>query len=233
MMDALVCLTDNSWHPSLDGPSCNDAREYARLRHHFPQAFSGVDEAPATTKLILTQELQKRVDDLMRRELETHVVTVPILGISVDGNDLWLLSSLLMIFMLRILWACLEREFDNLRRASIRATDDVKRELIIMSQLFATRLDHFHPIPVLLFMPVGINLYILYDDYVTFPVGRILRGLWPWVEALAFHIALTLLVGVLCLLCFLAARKIEKLPIGLEAPLLVDIGGSNGTQDSG
>jgi hypothetical protein len=218
MIDALVCVNDKNWNPKQYGPLCQEALEYAKIRHHFPQALTDSDGPNKEAKTELTKELEKRVEDLMRRELDTHVVTVPILGVSIDGNDLWLVSSFVIIFMLRILRACLNREFDNLRRAAIRATDHVKRELLIMSQLFALPADRRHPQFFLLFLPIALYAFELFNTYLTIEVGDILQG--PLDNKLQFISQNLLLLPIcyFCWRCFLAARAIEKLLRQMESP---------------
>jgi hypothetical protein len=145
-------------------------------------------------------------------------VTVPILGVTIDGNDLWLVSSFVMIFMLRILRACLNREFDNLRRASDRATDQVKRELLIMTQLFANPADRRHPQYFLLFLPVGLYAFDLYNVYLTLDVVSALDG--PSVEIIKMIVQILLIVPIcyLCARCFSSANQIEARVRALERP---------------
>jgi hypothetical protein len=221
MMNALVCISDTKHvlnsaavAPPLSDLSCEDGLKYAQLRHHFTKAFALI---PSEVQLTVKQILQKRVEDFMRRELEAHVITVPILGITIDGNDLWIISTIIMIFLLRVLLASLEREMDNIGRAAKQASDPTEKELIVMSQLFASRLNHYHPLTILLFSPVFLNLYNLFVEYQGWETGALLRGGIDWNEiTFFFQMAFTTWLGWLCFSCFQAAKGIEKLIFNLE-----------------
>jgi hypothetical protein len=219
MMDALVCVHDKSWRPQKGGPSCADGLEYAIARHHFPYALTMADGPSEETRTEIGKVLEKRVEDLMRRELETHVITVPILGVSIDGNDFWLVSSFVMIFLLRVLRACLNRELDNLRRATMQATNLVKRELILMSQLFAVPSDRRHLHLIMLFLPLALYGFELYNTYDTIDVGNILHGNLVNKFLTCFEIILALPIGYYCYRCFEVAKQIETQLTHLEGPM--------------
>jgi hypothetical protein len=177
--------------------------------------FANSDAPPNdTVRAEIKRVMEKRVDDLMRRELETHVVTVPILGVSIDGNDLWMVSSFVIIALLIILRASLNRELDNLRRASVRATSHVKRELLIMAQLFASpqhRLVH-----IVLFLPIALYAFDLYNTLLTAYVSDALNG--SRLEKLLTTIQCAMIIPVvyLCIRCFLEAYNIARLVVNLE-----------------
>jgi hypothetical protein len=206
MMDALVCLYDQSWAKGHSA-SCEDGLRYAQVRHHFAEALVADGGPNEETKTELKKELEKKVEHLMRRELEAHVLTVPILGVTIDGNDLWRVSTFIIIFMLRILRASLSRELNNTRRASIRAGDDrTKRGLVIMAQLFSQTPDRRHPQFVLLFLPVGLYVFQLYDLFATSNVGALL-GEFGFSTIL--QVILIVPIIYLCIRCFLVANQIE------------------------
>lgn len=224
-MDALICLSadigtiSNLFDKSSAKPDCNTAVDYAQKRHFFTDAIyhsNSPPDDPARTKIL--QELQKRTEQLLQRELDAHVISVPILGISIDGNDLWLLLSVIVIFLLRVLWACLERELDNLIRAANQVTNIRQKELIVMSQLFAVPMNKWHPFPVLLFLPLVANIYDLYTDYISFDVAKDLYHLNWFNLQEGIKLSLLIIVAILCYACYRSMKNIESTLASLDVP---------------
>lgn len=222
MMDALVCVYDPSWKPKEGGPSCREGLDYASIRHHFPNALTGNNGPNEDTKREIRNLLEKRVEDVMRRELATHIITVPIFGVTVDGNDLWFLSGFVVIFVLRILWTCLEREFDNLKRAARQATSNMRRELLIMTQLFFAPKARWHAHLLLLFLPLALYLFALFNLSNTEYIARILDGPRTSVVLTSIQFVLIIPICWLCWTCFSVARRIESLVSQLAGQSAID-----------
>ncbi len=208
MIAALACVQDGKTAETVGkGDPCETPLSYARERHFdFAQAGSAKDS-------VAFKAAEKRIQDLMRRELDTHVITIPVLGIAIDANDFWIVAGPVMVFLMLILNASLVREQDNLARAAARATTAHHRELLVMAQLFADPKDHL-PFNFVLLLPAALYGWELYLDMSTWAVEEILHG--PSGLVGAVETASSIPIVWLSVRCVLAARGISGLVRKLE-----------------
>lgn len=216
MLDVLVCQFDN-----YDAKICGDAAEYAE-RRHFPisRYRTAVKDSGSAwnAKQEVVKELEKRTEDLMRRELDVHVITLPILGITIDSNDTWIISNFVLLFLLVVLRASINRELDNLRRAARYARDAIKRELLIMAQLFASSRDRRRPLFFLLFLPVAMSAFNIANLFTSewIAISRIEDTLWENIVQDLLQGLSFIAIAILCWQSFRAAVQIDDLVTQLE-----------------
>src|SRR6266481_2420693 len=86
------------------------------------------------------QALRNEMDEFRKLSLQNRSVTIPILGIHIDGNDLGLIASVVFSVLLYLSASCLRREQINLHVAKVKA-ESLKllgnMELLLMAQVLS------------------------------------------------------------------------------------------------
>jgi hypothetical protein len=170
------------------------------------------------------QRFEKRIDLLMRREIENKNFNLPLLGVVIDENDLWVASGPIIWFLLVLLNAYLARDLDNLEKASDECPNRHGADLLLMSHVFSTSIGgiettgkcarwNLRPVRqvfmrTLFFLPVALHAWVVWVDFGhrnTFYV--LIPGTTTFEFVLRF-LTLGLLV-LFCCLCDKNAREIE------------------------
>jgi hypothetical protein len=56
----------------------------------------------------LLERIKFKIDAFEKRDIEFYTISIPLLGSFIDVNDLWLVSGVVMLFLLYLLGASLE-----------------------------------------------------------------------------------------------------------------------------
>jgi hypothetical protein len=178
--------------------------------------------------MLTPAEARKHLESLHNSFIErTLNVLVPFLGISLDVNDLGLLGGITFSLLLTWLLFSLRREAENLQILFNKATDEnlpTVYQLLEMTQVLTipaqrkgnpTRLvaaSQFilERLEFLLFLtPCAVQLFVVWNDKVTLPLGRVLSDQLALRE---FHWEEFLLVAmvVLTAFCFHKSRQANQ-----------------------
>ena len=158
-------------------PACQSAMAYAA-------GFTYHDLAgdPSST-VETTREFRTAIDQLIRQRSENLAIRFPLIGLSMDVNDLAVISGLTLCALLYIFMLTLSRELNNLMRASDKA-DRIRNkdgfELLLMSQLFsAPRHDKTGTsgwFLVVFAIPAALYSLVLREDWNSWPTATTLLG---------------------------------------------------------
>jgi len=191
-------------------------------------AAPGGDAAAATAQRELALKVyERRIIELMKKDLRGYALEIPLFGVYLDGNDLWLVSGVLMALLLVILIAHIERELANYEKAADACPNRSCRELLVMAQIFAMpgerpgreSLTVRIAFGVLYALPAVLNLYVIKNDFTArnyaFNVRMIGQG-WVDVEY-ALRVASVVLVAWLCWRCYRMSAELRGFVAGLRA----------------
>lgn len=163
-------------------------------------------------KLVI-DEVELKMKKFFEKDIETYIIKIPLLGSTVDINDLWLVSGVVMFFLLYFLKASLVQE-----RLNIKYIIDNKPELgklIVLNQV-VTVSAHTNPVVKVFQLcvalaPTFLYLYLFYMDATTREIGYFLLDGWyfndgqTWVEAAT--IALVVYMNFGCLYHYLRVQE--------------------------
>jgi hypothetical protein len=162
---------------------------------------------------------ERRVIELMKKDLRGYSLEIPLFGVYLDGNDLWLVSGVLVALLLLILAAHIERELVNYEKAADACPNNACRDLLVMAQIFALpgekpgRFAVMHRLffAALYFLPAVLNLYVIRNDFTArnyaFNV-RMIGANWVHVEYV-LRVLSVLAVTYLCYRCWRMSTELQ------------------------
>ena len=170
---------------------------------------------------------QRRIIELMKKDLHGYALEIPLFGVYLDGNDLWLVSGVLVSVLLLILFAHLERELVNYEKAAAACPNDGCRDLLVMAQIFALpgeKPSASSPARRLFFiaiyfLPAILNLYVIRNDLSERNFAFNLRMIGPgWVHIeYALRIVTVVTVTYLCYRCWRMSGELQDFIARLQA----------------
>ena len=108
------------------------------IRLHFKSSKTPVATSHSDDPQSQLQALRNEMDELRKVSLQTLYVSLPLLGIHIDSNDLALLASAAFSVVLYLLASSFRRERLNLRVARDRAkANPANMELLLMAQVLS------------------------------------------------------------------------------------------------
>ena len=197
-----------------NGVECDRAKDYVM----------GFLTAPGSQKVDLSDselalELREQINAFIKQRTDALSLRLPFFGITIDMNDLGLVSGLLLIAILFVLYANLKSETDDLIIAwkKTARTGQPKRhenlQLLLMSQVLASpaksRIGVGQGLYLLFFVTPLLHLAVAKSDWYTYPVAELLEGkLWARIDTGTDF--LTFLLVLTCsIYCFLQQRKLN------------------------
>src|SRR5215469_770984 len=184
---------------------------------------------PATGNLqrdLALKVYERRIIELMKKDLRGYALEIPLFGVYLDGNDLWLVSGVLMSLLLLILTAHIEREFANYEKAARACPNDSCRDLLVMAQIFALPGERHKRMSrtwratfiALYSVPALLNLYVIRSDFsernYAFNLRMIGSG-WVHLEY-ALRIVTVLSVAYLCYRCYRTSAGLQAFVVRFQ-----------------
>lgn len=168
------------------------------------------------------KEIALKIKSFVKKDIETYTIPIPLLGSHVDINDLWLVSGVVMLFLLYFLRASQEQEHRNI---SYILTLPDRKELgrrVVLNQVLTALTLHSHRFVrfvqfCIWLTPTFLYAWLLYLDSTTIDVGYILlpHNSSTLVEISA-EFVVVLLVLYMNLRCFVSHRNVQGLIAQLE-----------------
>lgn len=223
MLDNYGCVTGTA------PPASACARllaDYADQGLDFTTPKGGDPAAGNVQRDLALKVYERRVIELMKKDLRGYALEIPLFGVYLDGNDLWLVSGVLMSLLLLILTAHIEREFVNYEKAARACPNDACRDLLVMAQIFAlpgerrkgTSLAWRSTFAALYSLPALLNLYVIRSDFsarnYAFNV-RMIGSDWVRLEY-ALRILTVLSVAYLCYRCYRMSSDLQAFVVRLQ-----------------
>jgi len=193
--------------------------DYADQGLIFGPAPGGDPAAGNAQRNLALDVYQRRIIELMKKDLRGYALEIPLFGVYLDGNDLWLVSGALVSLLLLILFAHLERELVNYEKAAAACPNDSCRDLLVMAQIFA--LPGEKPsaslparrlfFAAIYFLPAILNLYVVRNDLSERNFAFNLRMIGPgWVHIeYALRIVTVVTVAYLCYRCWRMSAELQ------------------------
>jgi hypothetical protein len=135
--------------------------------------------APADVDNWNRREFTLMIEAMIKREADNDTITLPLLGSSIDINDLWIVSGGMMFFLLYFLRTSQKQEERNIRY--IQARTNEFDDLVAMNQVLSP-----HSLDVGLLgkilewgfglLPSFLYLYLAYEDWSTIDVSTLYVG---------------------------------------------------------
>jgi hypothetical protein len=162
------------------------------------------------------KEIESRYNALIAKDATSDAISIPFFGSIVDYNDLWLVSGVIMIFLLSALYLSLEQE-----RRNAKYIFDRKHsywDLVVMNQVLWVRRPRLFAkilLSVVWLMPTFLYLYLFYSDLDTYDlsvitIGRSRSNLEYFLEG-----ATVALVVYTNLICLLSLHRLRRLIAGV------------------
>ncbi len=212
---AAACVKENSLTECItntptQSPECAEGVRYAK-----DFLFSDKDN-PLLVKKEFCSELDGQIAALTKLRTEALSIRLPFFGMVIDVNDLGLIGGVFLAFILSVLYVGIDRETDNLSRAMRRArgakTQERKKEnleLLLMTQVLASKKGATYGVHVLLVAVILIYLLVFLSDLMTFHVAVALEGLRTAIMETAFDTVAFVVVVFLCGLVWIKQRKLD------------------------
>lgn len=216
---ASACVKDQSWGESScvtssprQSGKCLEAINYSKKF-----LYSNKEPDPILMKQEFCAELSEQINILIRQRTEALSMRLPFFGVVIDMNDLGLIIGVFMAFVLYVFCIELDREVDNLDRAidrAMQAQSESKQkenlELLLMTQVLASKKGATYGVHILLIGIVSAHLLVLIDDLCTAPTAILLEGpLTGWLET-AFDVFVFLIVVGLCSWAWIKQRELDR-----------------------
>lgn len=152
----------------------------------------------------MLERIKFKIDAFEKRDIEFYTISIPLLGSFIDVNDLWLVSGVVMLFLLYLLGASLEQEHPNI--AYILENKKSYVNLIAMNQVLSVLtigVSRFVKAVEIFFWltPTFLYLYLLYEDLTDFKVGLIYLPKYHTVIIAIVETTIVLLVAYLNVRC--------------------------------
>jgi hypothetical protein len=126
------------------------------------------------------REFSLEIETMIKKDTDNDTITLPVLGSSIDINDLWIVSGGMMFFLLYFLRASQKQEERNIRYIQARKNDEFD-DLVAMNQVLSP-----HSLDVGLFgktlewgfglLPSFLYLYLAAVDLVTLDISFLYVG---------------------------------------------------------
>lgn len=160
------------------------------------------------------------IENLQKRDLDNDTITIPILGSVIDINDLWIVSGVLMFFLLHFLRASLEQEYRNIsfiiKHKPEFATLAVINQVLVPHALNIGSFGRILELCVGL-LPSIVYSYLCYLDLNTTSASLIYVGQLRTYVEYALECALVLMVIYVNVRCLYVQTRIRDLirPVAL------------------
>jgi hypothetical protein len=123
-------------------------------------------------------EVKKRYETLISKE-SNAVVAIPVLGSQIDFNDLWMVSGVIMFFLLYMLYASIEQEYRSVKFIAEHKKSYL--DLVIMNQVMPLLRVHGNRVlyvvqTIILLSPTWLYLYVFWSDWDTYEVSLAFVG---------------------------------------------------------
>lgn len=125
------------------------------------------------------REFTLMIEAMIKREADNDTITLPLLGSSIDINDLWIVSGGMMFFLLYFLRTSQKQEERNI--GYIQARTNEFDDLIAMNQVLSPHSLDVGPLGKMLewgfgLLPSFLYLYLAYEDWSTMDVSTLYVG---------------------------------------------------------
>jgi hypothetical protein len=164
-------------------------------------------------KLVM-EEIELKIKKFLEKEIETYIIKIPLLGSTVDINDLWLVSGVVMFFLLYFLKASLIQEYLNI--SYIIENKPELGNMVVLNQVVTISASHANRLVTLFqrlvaLVPTFLYLYLFYTDFMTRNIEHFLLDRWYFIQGNilveAVTIALVVYMNFGCLLHHLQIQK--------------------------
>lgn len=179
--DARVALVMIAEPCSKDLRFDKDCRKALDYTAHLGFDFERHPEISTDPGNRIGKAYDKQVEALLQTRTTLHtMIQLPIFGVPIDGNDLWMVSGMALAVMLYLLRLSLAREYYNIIRLLSHCRRPETIELVIMGQLLsappnAVRLSK--GVPFLVFcLPATLHSYVVLTDLWTLHINRLLSS---------------------------------------------------------
>lgn len=223
MLDNYGCVTGAS---PAGGDCARLLADYADQGLIFGTPRSGDPATGSLQRDLALKVYERRIIELMKKDLRGYALEIPLFGVYLDGNDLWLVSGVLMSLLLLILAAHIEREFANYEKAAKTCPNDSCRDLLVMAQIFALPGERRRRLSLawqgtflaLYSVPALLNLYVVKSDFTernyAFNV-RMIGSDWVHLEY-ALRIVTVISVAYLCYRCYRMSAELQAFVTNLQ-----------------
>jgi hypothetical protein len=209
LQQAALCLETN-----LNSDECYASKQYAEGFLSLPG-----NEVGNLGGKELDLELREQINAFIKQRTDALSLRLPFFGITIDSNDLGLISGLLLIAILYVLFASLKSETDDLEIARDKAITlpDKKRQdtekLLRMAQVLAppskSKLNVGQGLYVLYFLAPLLHFFVVKEDIRTYDIAVALEGSkWSNIDTSIDVVAL-LVVLAFSILCINQQRKLN------------------------
>jgi hypothetical protein len=227
----LHIMLDNFGCVAGTGPASADCdrllADYANQGLDFA-APAGVNPSDGKSQRDLALHVyERRVIELMKKDLRGYSLEIPLFGVYLDGNDLWLVSGGLMSLLLLILAAHIERELANYEKAAAACLNKTCHDNLVMAQVFVLPGERSgrsaftrHAFYIVFFtLPVLLNLYVIRSDLSARNYAFNLRMIGPfWVHVeYALRFATVAIVAYLCWRCYRLTIELQTFVVALAS----------------
>jgi hypothetical protein len=194
----------------------NDVTKFAanaevELRGQYgSESFQSLNE----TKL---DEVKKRYEALISKE-SNAVIVMPVLGSQIDFNDLWMVSGVIMFFLLYMLYASIEQEYRSVKFIAEHKKSYL--DLVIMNQVMpllrvqGNRVLHrvlYLVQAIILLSPALLYLYVFWSDWDTYEVSLAFVGRLRTITEYFFEGAILVAVIYINIRCLIAQTKLQQM----------------------
>lgn len=158
--------------------------------------------------------LQFKIDAFEKKDIDLYTITIPLLGSFVDINDIWLISGVVMLFLLYLLRANLDQEYRNI--LYIFNNKQSYADLVGMTQVLSvmtldsnllTRIVH----GLVWMMPTILYVYLLALDLNSYKIGLIYLPTSLTIGAILPEVITVILVGIFNVLSLLSHLRVREL----------------------
>jgi hypothetical protein len=193
-------------------PVASDVKEFAdnaeiELRGEFGSGdFRSVNQ----TKM---EEVKKRYEALISKDAEGAAIAIPVLGSQIDFNDLWLVSGVIMFFLLYMLYASIEQEYRNVRFIAEHKRSYL--QLVVMNQVLSVLRAQNNPIAasaqkLVWLSPALLYIYLFWSDLHTYQVSVAFVGRARTIGEYFFEGVTVLAVVYANVRCVMAQAKLQE-----------------------
>lgn len=200
--------------------------DYADQGLDFGTPVGGDPAAGNLQRDLALKVYERRIIELMKKDLRGYALEIPLFGVYLDGNDLWLVSGVLMSLLLLILTAHIEREFANYEKAAKACPNDSCRDLLVMAQIFALPGERRQRMSwtwrttfiALYSLPALLNLYVVRSDFTERNYAFNVRMIGPdWVHLeYALRVVTVLSVAYLCYRCYRTSAELQAFVVRFQ-----------------
>jgi hypothetical protein len=223
MLDNYGCVTGSV---PADSACAHLLADYADQGLDFGTPVGGDPAAGNLQRDLALKVYERRIIELMKKDLRGYALEIPLFGVYLDGNDLWLVSGVLMSLLLLILTAHIEREFANYEKAAKACPNNSCRDLLVMAQIFALPGERRKRMSwtwrstfiALYSLPALFNLYVVRSDFTERNYAFNVRMIGPdWVHLeYALRAVTVLSVAYLCYRCYRTSAELQAFVVRFQ-----------------